>query len=127
MELTGEALIDAPRDEVWQGLMNTDLLRVSIPGCESVTDEGEGAYSAAVLASVGPVRAKFKGKLFQQSRVAHQVGRLMLLQPPQLVGTAAGRVELHLVAGMKELPGVHPGRAADGIAVKVQRPARAAV
>lgn len=67
MELTGEALIDAPRDEVWQGLMNTDLLRVSIPGCESVTDEGDGAYSAAVLAAVGPVRAKFKGKLFQQN------------------------------------------------------------
>lgn len=67
MKLTGSHVIDAPREKVWQGLMDTDLLRLSIPGCESVTDEGDGAYTAVVTASVGPVRARFKGRLQQQN------------------------------------------------------------
>ncbi len=66
MELTGEQLIDAPRAKVWAGLMDTEILRAAIPGCETVTDEGDGAYSAVVVASIGPLRARFKGKLQQQ-------------------------------------------------------------
>ena len=66
MELTGEHTIDAPRAKVWDGLMNTEILRAAIPGCEAVTDEGDGAYSAVVVASIGPLRARFKGRLRQQ-------------------------------------------------------------
>ena len=32
MELTGEHTIDAPRAKVWEGLMNTEILRAAIPG-----------------------------------------------------------------------------------------------
>ena len=60
MELVGEQLIHAPRDRVWQALMDTETLRAAIPGCESVTDEGDGSYSAIVVAAVGPLRARFK-------------------------------------------------------------------
>jgi uncharacterized protein len=66
MELTGEQLISAPRYKVWEGLMDVELLRAALPGCESVTEVGEGAYSAVVVASVGPLRARFKGRLQQQ-------------------------------------------------------------
>ncbi len=67
MELTGTHIINASREKVWQGLMNTEMLRLSIPGAETVTDEGDGAYSAVVMAKVGPVRARFKGRLQQQN------------------------------------------------------------
>lgn len=66
MELTGDHIIDATRDRVWAGLMDTDILRAAIPGCDSVTEEGDGAYSAVVTAAIGPMRARFKGRLQQQ-------------------------------------------------------------
>jgi carbon monoxide dehydrogenase subunit G len=40
-----------------------ELLRESIPGCESITPTGENAYETLVVAAIGPVKAKFKGRL----------------------------------------------------------------
>lgn len=71
MELTGQRLLPVPRERVWAALLDPDTLRAAIPGCESVVAEGEGRYIATVVAAIGPVKARFKGKLQQQD-----------LQPP---------------------------------------------
>lgn len=71
MELTGERLLPVPREKVWAALLDPETLRVAIPGCESVVEEGSGRYLATVAIAIGPVKARFKGKLYQQD-----------LQPP---------------------------------------------
>ncbi|MDP6709215.1 MAG: carbon monoxide dehydrogenase subunit G [Alphaproteobacteria bacterium] len=61
MELTGEYRIPASRERVWEALNDPDVLKASIPGCETLERTGEDGYAATVTAKVGPVKAKFKG------------------------------------------------------------------
>ena len=63
MEMTGEELISLTQDETWKALNDPAVLKDSIPGCESITRTGDNAYDVVVTAKVGPVSAKFKGKM----------------------------------------------------------------
>jgi uncharacterized protein len=63
MEITGEYRIAAPREAVWQGLNDPDILRQSIPGCETLDKVSDSQFSGAVTAKVGPVKAKFQGSV----------------------------------------------------------------
>jgi len=61
MEMTGEYRINAPRERVWEGLNDPETLRASIPGCETLERTGDNAFTAKVVAKVGPVKATFGG------------------------------------------------------------------
>ena len=63
MKLTGEKMLPAPRDAVWRALNDPEVLRQSIPGCESLEKTGENACRAAVAARIGPVQARFTGNV----------------------------------------------------------------
>ncbi len=63
MKLSDEKRIDAPREEVWRGLNDPEILKQSIPGCESLTQVSDTEFEAEVRAKVGPVKAKFKGSV----------------------------------------------------------------
>ncbi len=70
MELKGEQLLPVSQQAAWEALNDTQLLKSAIPGCESITplDGADAAdhpntYDLVMIASVGPVKAKFKGKL----------------------------------------------------------------
>ena len=63
MEMTGEQLIAAPQKAVWDALNNPDMLKTCVPGCESIDRTGENEFQVLMVARVGPVSAKFKGKL----------------------------------------------------------------
>ena len=61
MDMTGEYRIPASRDKVWAALNDPETLKASIPGCESLEKTGDDAFTAKVVAKVGPVKAKFGG------------------------------------------------------------------
>jgi carbon monoxide dehydrogenase subunit G len=63
MEMTGEQLVPAPQRVVWDALNDPAMLKASVPGCESIEPSGENQYQVLMVARVGPVSAKFKGKL----------------------------------------------------------------
>ena len=63
MDMSGEYLIPAPREAVWRALNDTDILRQCIPGCDEIEKISETSFSAKVTAKVGPVKAKFAGKV----------------------------------------------------------------
>lgn len=63
MELTGEYRIPAPRQAVWEALNDADMLKVCIDGCEELVWVGDTELAAKVRAKVGPVSARFAGKL----------------------------------------------------------------
>ena len=63
MEVSGEYLIAADRDVVWNALNDPEVLRKCIPGCESLERITENAFEASVTAVVGPVRARFDTSL----------------------------------------------------------------
>lgn len=63
MEMTGEQRIPASRSTVWNALNDPEILRQSIPGCEEVRKVSDTEFEATVTAKVGPVSARFKGKV----------------------------------------------------------------
>ena len=63
MKLSDEKRIEASREDVWDGLNDVDVLKQSIPGCESLERVGDNQFEAEVRAKVGPVKAKFKGNV----------------------------------------------------------------
>ena len=63
MEMTGEFRIPAPRQRVWEGLNNPEILKSSIPGCQTIEKLSDTEFTAKVLAQVGPVKANFGGKV----------------------------------------------------------------
>ena len=63
MEVTGEQRIPISQEATWQALNDLDVLRVCIPGCESIATSGDNEFDVVLTAKVGPVSARFKGKL----------------------------------------------------------------
>jgi carbon monoxide dehydrogenase subunit G len=63
MEMTGEQLIPLPQHRVWEALNDPEVLKACIPGCESIDKTSESEYAVAMTASIGPVKARFNGKL----------------------------------------------------------------
>lgn len=63
MEMSGEYRIPASREEVWAALNDPEKLKDAIPGCESVNKLSDTEMEAVATAKIGPVKAKFKGKV----------------------------------------------------------------
>src|SRR5665213_2991388 len=63
MELADTRLIPAAPADVWHALNDVDVLRASIPGCDSLEPTGDNAYRAVVTARIGPISASFNGRL----------------------------------------------------------------
>ena len=61
MELSDSRLIAARPDIVWPAILDPEVLRSCIPGCESLTGSVEDGYEAIVVQKVGPVSARFTG------------------------------------------------------------------
>lgn len=63
MELNSTQLLPVDQAKAWAALNDIELLRTAIPGCETITGTGDNEYEVFVNAAVGPVKARFKGKL----------------------------------------------------------------
>jgi carbon monoxide dehydrogenase subunit G len=61
MQMTGEYRIEAPRETVWAALVDPEVLKRCIPGCEELEQTSESEFAAKVKAKVGPVSARFAG------------------------------------------------------------------
>src|SRR6476659_4849313 len=63
MDMTGERRIPAPRQKVWEGLNDPEVLKQAIPGCQEIEKVSDTEFTAKVRAKVGPVSANFAGKV----------------------------------------------------------------
>ncbi len=84
MDMSGEKRVPASRDTVWAALNDPEILKLAIPGCESVEKKSDTEFTARVSLAIGPVKAKFKGEV-----------TLADLDPPNgytLSGTGSGGV-----------------------------------
>ncbi len=71
MELSNQQTLPVTQDQAWAALNDIALLQQAIPGCEAITPAGDNRFDVLITAAIGPVKAKFKGKL-----------QLENLQPP---------------------------------------------
>lgn len=63
MNLTGQQILPVSQDEAWAALNDTAMLQAAVPGCEAITPAGDNAFDVLMAVSIGPVKAKFKGRL----------------------------------------------------------------
>jgi hypothetical protein len=63
MEMSGEERIPASQDATWSALNDPEILKACVPGCETIDLLAENQYQVLMVARIGPVSAKFKGKL----------------------------------------------------------------
>jgi carbon monoxide dehydrogenase subunit G len=96
MEMTGEQLIPQSQDVTWRALNDTAVLKDCIPGCESIEQTGNNEYQMVMTARVGPVNAKFKGKMTLSDIIAPQSYRLAFEGQGGVAGFARGEASVHL-------------------------------
>jgi hypothetical protein len=66
MKIAGSYPLRYPPQQVWEALMDPEVLSRTLPGCESlvrVEGPGEENFAGALAVQVGPVRGEFKGAL----------------------------------------------------------------
>ncbi|HEV2128805.1 MAG TPA: carbon monoxide dehydrogenase subunit G [Thermomicrobiales bacterium] len=63
MELSGEHRFSAPRERVYDFLLDPDTLQACLPGCEKLEQVGEDEYSATMKIGIGMIRGTFTGKV----------------------------------------------------------------
>lgn len=63
MDLKGEFVIPANRETVWDKLMDPEILRRCIPGCETLDGSVAEGFTATVKLGIGPVKATFSGRV----------------------------------------------------------------
>ena len=63
MEITGEFRIPAEREQVWKALNDPQVLKVCIPGCESIEKRSDTEFVADMRTKIGPVSARFSSHI----------------------------------------------------------------
>jgi uncharacterized protein len=63
MTMNGEYQLPVARETVWEKLNDAETLKACIPGCESLDKLSDTEFQAVAVTKIGPVRAKFKGKV----------------------------------------------------------------
>lgn len=69
MNLQGERRIAAAPATTWAALNDPETLKACIPGCESLERVADDEYLATLALRIGPVNARFKGRLKLQDIV----------------------------------------------------------
>ena len=63
MTMVGEQQLSAPRPKVWAALNDAAVLKLCIPGCETLDMISDTEFQVVATNKIGPVKARFKGKV----------------------------------------------------------------
>jgi len=63
MDISGSYTLNAPREQVWDALLDPDLLKRAIPGCESLEQTGDNQYAMRLNVDVAGVKGTYQGTM----------------------------------------------------------------
>jgi carbon monoxide dehydrogenase subunit G len=98
MEINGERVIGASQQTVWDAINDPEILKLCIPGGESVERVGDNEMKAVVMAKIGPVRARFSGKMTMMDVVAPNSCKIVFEGTGGPAGFAKGQATVALTA-----------------------------
>ncbi|MEO1778993.1 MAG: SRPBCC domain-containing protein, partial [Pseudomonadota bacterium] len=70
MNLSDSRVINADRAAVWAAILDPEVLKACVPGCQEMAGTPEDGFTATVVQKVGPVKATFKGAVALENVVA---------------------------------------------------------
>jgi carbon monoxide dehydrogenase subunit G len=98
MQMTGQRVLPVSPQQAWDALNDPEMLKACIPGCESVTLTGPDQYEVLMAARIGPVAAKFKGKLTQSDVVEPVSYKISFDGQGGVAGFGKGSADVRLTA-----------------------------
>jgi hypothetical protein len=96
MEMKGERELPVGRETACALLNDREVLKVCIPGCESIAVNGAGSYDILMNAAIGPVKAQFKGKLSVTEIEPNRRYRMLFEGQSGQAGFARGEAKVEL-------------------------------
>ena len=96
--MSGEQLIAASQQDTWTALNDPEVLKACVPGCESITLVNPNEYQVLMTARVGPVSAKFRGRLSLSDIKPPHSYALAFEGQGGAAGFAKGAAQVRLVA-----------------------------
>ncbi|MEJ7688720.1 MAG: carbon monoxide dehydrogenase subunit G [Variovorax sp.] len=63
MEMLGNRRLGVTQQQAWEALNDPETLKKCIPGCDKFELTGDNQYTVALALKIGPVSAKFNGKV----------------------------------------------------------------
>tara|TARA_R110002096_G_scaffold13722_10_gene48322 strand:- start:1350 stop:1865 length:516 start_codon:yes stop_codon:yes gene_type:complete len=76
MQLDDQREIKTDVETVWAAILDADVLKACVPGCESMSGSADEGFTAVVVQKVGPVKARFTGTVALSEMVEHQSLRI---------------------------------------------------
>ena len=78
MNVTGSYTFDAPAQQVWDLLLDTEAVAACVPGCESLEPIGEHKYRAALTMGIAAVTGRYEGTVEMADLVPPSSYRLIV-------------------------------------------------
>jgi len=72
MHMSDSRTIAAPPSEVWAAILDPEVLKQCVPGCQEMHGSPDDGFEATVVQKVGPVKATFKGHVTLSDMVPNQ-------------------------------------------------------
>ena len=63
MKIEGNYEFNAPREKVWQVLLDPQIMAQCLPGCESMVEVGPDQYEANVKVGIAAIKGSYKAKV----------------------------------------------------------------
>jgi carbon monoxide dehydrogenase subunit G len=72
MEVIDQREVKADIATVWAAVQTAEVLRVCVPGCESMTGNAVDGFDAVVVQNLGPMKVRFTGRVTLSDLVENQ-------------------------------------------------------
>jgi carbon monoxide dehydrogenase subunit G len=76
MKIEGTFMVPAPRQTVWEHLLNPETLAKSLPGCEKLESQSDGSYHAEMKVGIAAVKGNYRGRVEILEPVPHEHFRM---------------------------------------------------
>jgi uncharacterized protein len=63
VKIEGSYTFKAPRERLWQVLLDPKIMAQCMPGCESLNETGPDQYEATMKVGIASVKGNYKGKV----------------------------------------------------------------
>lgn len=63
MELTGEHIVPASREATYDAMLDPEVLKSALPGCEKLEEVGPNEYIATMTIGVAMIKGKYEGRV----------------------------------------------------------------
>lgn len=98
MDMQGSRQLAITQQQAWEALNDPAVIQSCIPGCDKMEASGENQYAVALALKIGPIAARFTGKISLNDIVAPSSYTLAFDGQGGVAGFGKGTAQVKLLA-----------------------------